>query len=153
MTFPNFPLVIGGGTAKGFSHVESVLGTDPAANTELLDTVPDGTVWLLLSYAVTLVQGATQTPQPTLVIDDGTHVVYQGVMASTAQNASVTCRYFAAPGLTLSAGTANTVAYSPIPSGLLLPAGSRIGTSTAGKGANSNYGAPSILVIEIGTAS
>lgn len=133
-----------------------VTGANPAANTEITDAVPAGKVWELLGIAFTLAQGATQTPLPTLVIDDGTSTVgstvgYQAPCASSAQNASVTARYFIFPGLTLSAGGAATSIYSPFPlGGLILPAGSRISTSTAGKGANTDYGAPLYLVVEYG---
>lgn len=127
-----------------------VTGTNPAANTEISETVPVGKYWQLLAVAFTMAQGATQTPLPSLLIDDGTTLIYQAPCASSAQNASVTARYFVAPGLTLGAGGANTVIGSPLPSGLVLPPGSRIRTSTAGIGANSDYGAPLIHVIEYG---
>lgn len=130
----------------GYGTLVLKTGTDPAANTEISETVPAGETWRLRAVTVSLAQGATQTPQPSLIIDNGTTTVYQGLGASSAQNASVTCQYTWAPGLTLTAGAANTVANAPLPDDLLLPAGWRIRTSTAGIGANSNYGAPTILV-------
>lgn len=48
-----------------------VRGTDPAANTEIALTVPAEHSYALRSLTVPLVQGATQTPQPILVIDEG----------------------------------------------------------------------------------
>lgn len=128
-----------------------VAGTDPAANTECSDAVPAGKHWILLSYSVSLVQGATQTPQPSLIIDDGsTGIVAQMFGASAAQNAGVTCRYTWAPGLPLSAAGAATLASAPLPEGLVLLPGYRLRTSTTGIGANSNYGAPTIYVVELG---
>jgi len=47
-------------------------GTNPAAAVEVVETVPAGHAWLVSSVAVPLAQGATQTPQPILVVDEGT---------------------------------------------------------------------------------
>lgn len=128
-----------------------IAGTDPAANTELSETVPAGKSWHLLSVTVALVQGLTQTPRPILVLDDGTTTVFESFGASAAQAVSTTCRYTWAPGLTLSGvvgATTDVHANAPLPAGLVLPAGWRVRTSTTGLGANSNYGAPSLLVVE-----
>jgi hypothetical protein len=125
-----------------------ILGANPAAGSECSDTVPASETWLLLAWAVTLAQGLTQTPLPDLLIDDGTNLLYRTPLASSAQNASVTADYFAAPQLPLGAGGANTRITAPLPSGLILPAGFRIRTVTAGIGANSDYGQPRIFVVK-----
>ena len=126
-------------------------GTNPAANTEITETVPAGTSWLLVSVTVALVQGITQTPQPILVIDDGVDVIYESFGSSAAQAVSTTCQYTWAPGHTLSGqvgATTNVLSVAPLPAGLILPAGFRIRTSTVGIGANSDYGAPSLVYVE-----
>lgn len=128
-----------------------VTGSDPAANTEFSQTVPTGKYWQLYAVTVSLAQGATQTPQPTLIIDDGTTTLYQSFGGSSAQNASVTAQYTWAPGLSLTAGGAATVITAPLPADLELPAGYRIRSSTTGIGANSNYGAPAFFVVEVST--
>lgn len=122
-------------------------GTDVAANTEIAETVPAGEYWLLKAVSVSLVQGATQTPRPTLIVDDGTDIIFQGFGATTAQDADVTTRYTWAPGLTLTVGTANTIANAALPSGLVLGPGYRLRTLTGGIGANSNYAALSISYV------
>lgn len=129
-----------------------VLGTDRAAGLEISEAVPVGETWLLQLVAFTLAQGITQTPLPDIVVDDGTgaNIIYQGPCASSAQNASVTARYFVGQDLLLGAGGAATRINSPLPSGLLLPSGSRIRTLTAGIGANSDFGPPLFLVIKYG---
>lgn len=124
----------------------NVLGANPAANTELSDTVPANTTWVLLGYAVTLVQGITQTPTPNLVITDGTNEVISFPGSSAAVSVSTTTRLCWVPGVTLTAGAGATRNYSPIPIGLILPAGWKITTVTTGIGANTDYGAPSIYV-------
>lgn len=131
--------------------LQRVAGTDPAANTEISETVPAGKFYKLVSVSVALVQGATQTPQPILVIDDGTNVVYESFGSSAAQAVSTTCRYTWAVGLPLTGqvgATTNVHSTAPLPEDLLLPAGYRIRTSTIGIGANSDYGVPSLLIVE-----
>lgn len=132
-----------------YPQPSSVAGTNPAANTEIAETVTTGEFWELQAVTVALVQGATQTPQPILIIDDGTNVLYESFGSSAAQGASTTCQYTWAPGHTLSGqvGTgANVHSVAPLPAGLLLGPGYRIRTSTLGIGANSDYGAPRLLV-------
>lgn len=133
--------------------IKRVAGADPAANVEVLDTVPAGKTWELLVVSIPLVQGITQTPQPILVIDDGTNVLYEMFGSSAAQAVSTTCRYNWGPDLALTGqvgATTNVHSTAPLPSGLYLPAGYRIGTNTIGKGANTDYGVPSYVVIEYG---
>lgn len=136
---------------------KTVTGSNPAANTEFSETIPAGKAWVLQCVTVSLVQGITQTPQPTLVLDDGTNIFFEGLGASSAQNASVTCQYAWAPGLTLTAGGAATVANAPLPAGggwkataggPVLGPGFRIRSITAGIGANTDYGAPVFYVVE-----
>lgn len=133
-------------TAGGYT---AKTGADPAANTEVSDTVPAGQVWALIAVVIDLVQGITQTPQPILQIDDGTTVVAESVGSTAAQGASTTCRYAWGTGYTLTGqigATPNIRSFAPLPFGLVLPAGYRIRTVTLGIGANTNYGAPRYLV-------
>lgn len=128
-----------------------VTGTDQAANTEILETVPAGQVWKLYAVTVQLVQGLTQTPQPILRIDDGTTVLFESFGSSAAQAASTTCRYTWAPNLQLSGqvgATTNVHSTAPLPVDLVLQPGYRIQTVTVGIGANSDYGAPAIFVVK-----
>jgi hypothetical protein len=129
-----------------------VTGTDVAANTEWLETVPAGEWWELRSVSLALVQGATQTPQPKLVIDDGTVTLYAMFGSTTAQAASTTQQYTWAPGLTLSGNvgaTTNVHSTGPLPAGLILAGGYRLSSgTTVGIGANSNYGAPVFHVVK-----
>lgn len=142
------------GVTSSLSQLFQQNGSDPAAGAEFSVTVPAGKTWELLAVSVQLVQGLTQTPQPILVIDDGgADVVYEAFGASAAQAASTTARYNWAPGLGLSAlvgTTPNIHATAPLPSGLLLPEGFRISSATLGIGANTNYGAPGLLVVQYG---
>jgi hypothetical protein len=130
-----------------------VLGADPAAGAEFSVTVPAGEVWGLLGLSVLLVQGITQTPQPILLIDDGTTIIYASYGASAAQAVSTTARYtwgtdLAQPGALVGA-TPNIFAVAPLPENLILPGGWRVRSSTVGIGANSDYGAPALNVVKL----
>lgn len=128
-------------------------GTNPAANTEVTETVPAGKHWLLVSVSIPCAQGATQTPHPALIIDDGTNVIYEGYGSTAAQAVSTTCVYTWGVGLQLTGqvGTgANIRSLAPLPEGLLLGPGYRVRTSTVGIGANTDFGTPSLFVVEIG---
>lgn len=141
------------GVASSLSNLKRVTGTDPGTNTECSDTVPAGKTWLLLSYSVLLVQGGANTPQPVLSIDDGTTVFFESAGSTTVQAISTSCRYTWAGGLQVSgqigAGAA-VHAVAGLPDSLYLGSGCRIRTVTANLSANTDYGAPSIYVVEYG---
>jgi hypothetical protein len=133
-------------------QIKRVAGADPAANAEVSDAVPTGKTWELLLVSIPLVQGITQTPQPLLQITDAADAVIAEIFGSSAAQAvSTTCRYTWGPDLPLSAQVgsgANVRSSAPLPSGIYLPSGFKIKTATLGIGANTDYGAPSYLVIE-----
>jgi hypothetical protein len=140
---------------SNLASYKRVTGANPAANGEVADAVPAGKSWFILAVTLTMVQGATQTPQPILQIDDGvspTNIV-ELFGSSAAQAVSSTCVYQFAPGLPLSGqiGSAAAVHSSaPLPSELLLGSGFRIKTTTLGIGANSDYSASTYYVCEFG---
>jgi hypothetical protein len=123
-----------------------------AANTEFSITLAKA-AWVI-SVSVALVQGATQTPQPILVIDDGTTTFFEMFGSSAAQAVSTTCRYTWAGDVQLTgqvgSATTNVHSMGPLPQNLVLPAGYRIRSSTLGLGANSDYGVAAAYVCELG---
>lgn len=135
--------------------VQRVTGADPAAAGEILYTVPAGKILELVAVRVALVQGITQTPQPILqVTDPNDNVVFESLGATGAQPASTTATYIwgvdlGAPGALIGA-TPNIRAFAPLAKALCLPAGWKVKTSTLGIGAGTDYGVPSLLVIERG---
>jgi hypothetical protein len=140
------------GAPSNLSVGKVVTGTNPAANTEWSVTVPLGKWWLLLSVSVQLVQGATQTPQPLLTITDGVTTFFEGFGASAAQSSATTQRYNWAGDMTMTvAGTTpNIHSTAPLPENLMLLPGYVIASTTLGIGANTDYGAPALYVIEYG---
>jgi hypothetical protein len=134
----------------------TTVGTDAGAGNELSVTVPAGKIWGLISVSVQLVQGITQTPQPILTIDDGTNVFWEMFGSSAAQAVSTTCRYTWAPDCPLTGqigATTNVHSVAPLAEGLTLLAGYRIRTNTIGIGANSDYGPPSLFVVQYNSAT
>lgn len=133
---------------------DAVTGADAGAGAEAgTITVPAGERWLLLGASVELVQGATQTPWPRLLITDGS-TVFAAVSGSTAQAASTTCRHSWFPGapLAITGATTAVQAQGAIPPDLVLEAGATIATSTVGIGANSNYGVLQATVVKLPAA-
>jgi len=127
-----------------------VTGANPAANTEVtFGTVPTGKYWKLVTASVSCAQGATQTPLPALSITDGTTIIALFPGATAAISASTTSRLTWAAGLrTITAGAALTANSAPLPDGLILPPGYVVATVTAGIGANTDFAAGSLLVVE-----
>lgn len=141
------------GVPSSLTELVQFNGTNPIAGAEVSETVPAGKFWELTAVSLVLAQGLTQTPQPILVIDDGTDVIYESFGASAAQAASTTCRYNWAPGLALSGligSGVNIHAVAPLPTCLILGPGYRIRTSTLGIGAATDFSAPSLHVVQYG---
>lgn len=140
-------------TSSGLSTLRVFLGTNPAANAEVSEVVPTGKYWQLLAVTVLLAQGGAGSSQPLLTLDDGANVLFEAFGSSSAQAITTTCRYTWAPDLPLSGqvgATTNVHANAPLPGGLVLPSGGHIKTTTVGLSANTDYGVPTIYVVEFG---
>lgn len=131
------PLLAVSSGATGITIATTTAGTGPKA-------------WALLAVSVQCVQGATQTPFPSLIIDDGSNVLFQSFCGTAAISAATTVQCTWAPSLPAFGAAATTANTGPLPYGLILQPGYRLRTSTTGIGANTNYGAPSYLVCELG---
>lgn len=130
-----------------------VTSAAPAAGAEITPfVVPTGKWWQLLAAYVSLTQGLTQTPQPILQVDDGTNLVAEFPGSSAVQAASTTTGYTWGPDVTTTGqvGTGATVRAAAAMASLFLPGGYRVKTVTVGIGANSQYGAPALYVVEYG---
>jgi hypothetical protein len=64
-------------------------------------------------------------------------------------SAGTTTQHTWAPGLPAVGSAASVANTGPLPEGLVLPPGYRIRTLTTGIGANTNYGAPVLMVAEV----
>jgi hypothetical protein len=131
----------------GAGVIRSITGTDPAAGSEINETVPTGARWRFIACRAILVTDVTApTRLPCLSFDDGA-LVYAGAATSVSQAASLTFTYHwgdvGANHTTSSlAGMVSTAA------NLVLPAGHRIRTITGSFVAGDNWSAPQLLVEE-----
>jgi hypothetical protein len=132
----NMPAMAVVGSVTGLTFATTTQGTTPKS-------------WVLLAVSVQMVQGITQTPWPSLIIDDGAVTIFQAFSGTAAMSASTTTQHTWAPNLQALGSAASTANLGPLPDGLVLPPGYRLRTSTTGLGANSNYGAPSYFVCEL----
>lgn len=131
---------------------ESSSAANPSAGAEWTITVPAGERWLLKAVTVALVQGITQTPWPRIVVDDGTNTLFAAHSGTAAQPVSTTCQHSwvaGGPQVGPSGLTTAVIAQGTLPDGLVLEAGSRIISNTAGIGANSDYGAPRATYVKL----
>ena len=133
-----------------YGKPKSVVGSDPAANTEASVSVPAGSTWVIQSARVTCAQGATQTPLPSLNVKDADgNVVGSFPGASAATSASTTSTFDWFEGATLTSGAGATANRGPIPRGLAVGGGWTVTTSTSGIGANTNFSALALNVIAL----
>lgn len=127
--------------------IRSVTGTDPAAGAEILETVPTGARWRLITFAAVLTTDATvATREGQLLIDDGSTVVFRSP-ASNNHVASSAITYSAAAS-SAAMGTSAGVRGVGLHPEILLPAGFRIRTNTINLQAGDNWAAPQLLVEE-----
>lgn len=144
-------IIVCGFVANAGAGLSVVTGTDPAANVEVSETVPANARWRLLALRVTLVTDATAANREVaLQFDDGT-TAYYTVSAGANQAASLTRQYSAAPAGLRGAAATGTDILIAAPSGVMLPAGHRIRTSTTNRQATDNFGAPLLLIQEATT--
>jgi len=124
---------------KDDSAPQIVLSNDPGAGAEFLFTVPAGQKWILKSVSVQLVE-TVQTPWPSLVLDDGTNIYFKSLAGTAAMAATNTSQISWFEGATLIGGAADTTRQGTLPFAMVLLAGHRIRSVTAGIGANCDYG-------------
>jgi hypothetical protein len=125
-----------------------VTGTDPAANTEVSETVPANGRWRVLAMRVSLVTDATvANREVSLQFDDGTTAFFAAA-ANANQAASLTRQYSVGTAGERGAAATATDILIPAPSDVVLLAGHRVRTSTTNRQAGDNFGAPTLLVQE-----
>lgn len=138
---------------SGLGHLDSKVGTDPAANTEITETVPDNRRWLLRLLKFTLVADANPANRTvTVQFKDASGNVITQVTAGTVQTASQTVNYHVAPWITKPSDVAGSDIYLDLPLDFFLAEYWQIVTSTANRQATDNYGAPISVVEEFGEA-
>lgn len=125
---------------------ELITGTDPAANTEISETVPAGETWLLHSILLTLVTDANAANRTVrLSFTDGTE--FEFYVDATAQTATqtVTRQYKPINNETV----AGLTRVFDLNSNLILAPGTVISTTVTNLQATDNWGAPVFYVTKL----
>lgn len=128
-------------------RIRVILGTNPAAGAEVLETVPAGVQWRLIAMSIELATAAAVANRYVRIgIDDGVNAYYFGG-TGIAQVASTIYTYVLGPHGALS-GIVSDWQYLPVQAGMILLAGHRIRTTTVNLQAADDYAAPSYMVEE-----
>lgn len=144
---PSFPYGKIEGPLEGPGNLRSITGTDPAAGSEMSESVPTGARWRLHGVQVVMVADANvANRQVVLKIDDGTNLLFSAG-ATVNQTASQSNRmYFASYGTEDTSNSSALLNFIPVTT-LLLP-GWRIRTITDNLQVGDNFGAPQLAVEE-----
>jgi len=132
---------------SGIGHIRSITGTDPAAGSNISETVPTGALWRPISVKFTIVCDATVISRGIiLVFTDGTNELFRTFTNSTVPAGTTLTASFADIG-TVATGLSNAN-MGVFSSATLLPAGFTIATSINNLQAGDNLSAPQLLVEE-----
>jgi len=136
------------GPSEGPGRLRVIVGTDPAAGAEILETVPSGARWRVLTvYAALQASATVATRYPTLWAAQDTNMLFQTAPV-VGQPASTLYYYSWMRGVdTYSLAGYPQMTQLTLPD-LWLTVGQRIGTSTAGFQAGDNWSAPVLYVEE-----
>lgn len=127
-------------------RIRSITVTDPAADNEILETVPARRRWRLISIRFKLITDANVANRiVTLTIDDGTNNLLT-IPSDTAQTASLT-RYYHYHLQPVPQFLIDAIFSLPLPD-LFLAAGFRIQTLTTGLQAGDDFSVIQLLVEE-----
>lgn len=142
-----WPVTPAHGPLDGRGATRIILGTNPAAGAEVLETVPTGARWRVIGVLLTLVCDATVATRVCILILDDATTVGAATISPAAPTASQTGTFIFQEGTGFIAlGT--TFGVGALPRELVLRAGDRIVTSTSGIAAGDNYAAPQYSVEE-----
>jgi len=142
--WPGSPLEL---STEGPGVIRAIVGTNPAAGVEIVETVPTNARWRLLALLTNFVTDATVANRfAQLLLDDGANIFFASDPPA-AQTASLALNYAFGQGLARLASALATHTWGS-PNGIHLPGGFRVRTATNGIVAGDNWGAPTFLVEE-----
>jgi len=128
-------------------RIRVIVGTDPAAGGDIMEVVPAGVQWRLISARAGLATDVTVINRVVrLICDDGVNS-FALLESNYNQPDSLTMSYTFADVSLRGVGLGEAV-ISGIPAGMILGPGFRFFTSTIGLQAGDNWGAPSFMVEE-----
>jgi len=136
------------GFLDGGGALRSITGSAPGAGLEISETCPTGARWAMIAFEADLVTSAAAANRvPQLTIDDGVNVFFR-VSVNQNETASQTWRNSFQLGVPQTFDGTRFVVTTPLGCDLMIPAGGRIRTVTAGIQAGDAYNAPQYLVRE-----
>jgi len=136
------------GTRLSKGIIKLIIGADPAAGVEIIETVPAGKIWKVISVMIPFTTSAVAgNRRVNLHIDDGT-TPFEAINGDLDQPASLTNTYNFFQGAPRDTAFNNSRLLLPLPINLTLLGGHRIITVTVSLDAGDNYDAPLILVEE-----
>lgn len=143
--FPGSPIQT---SIEGGGYVRNIVGTDPAAGSEIVETVPAGARWELLSFSAFITKAAVNGGPMELRKIVGANTFWQ-VVASHTHTAGATINYIFAQALnTVSAGPPGTgTSNHALPSNCFFNSGDKLQTSLVNN-AGDNWSAPVFAVRE-----
>ena len=121
-------------------------GTNPAAGSEIDDSVPTGRVWRILAISFSLTTDANAANRRVHVILLGPSGVEIDTFSDVDQIASTTRKYSVAAFGAIPDTLDDNDILIPLPADIFLPAGSAVQTLTTNRQAGDDFGTPSILV-------
>lgn len=145
--WPGSPIV---SSTSGEPAARVIVGTDPAADTIVTETVPTGARWELLSVQVTLVKGGASAAGVTLVQVSDPANDYGRYSGGTTGGILTTNLVTFAQGLPIKSFAAggDTTVNGPLPRSLILLAGHRFQVTDTVFGNGDNFGRPGYSVRE-----
>jgi hypothetical protein len=142
-----WPLGTSDAPRAGPGWIRSIVGTNPAAGSEISETVPTNAYWRIQSILFNFVSDATVINRHVrLVFDDGTNNMLS-VEPNATQAASLNYYYNYGHGLPYKA-VLSGYPVNPLPDDLILAPGWRFRTTTSFIQAGDDYGAPNFTVEE-----
>jgi len=137
-------------SVEGPGLLRSIMGTDPAAGSEIAETVPTNARWRLRSIRFRLVTDPTVVDRYVrMVVDDGANILFETILPP-AQAESLTRTYVFISGWPLSETAFDGVGTIRIPllPDLIMFQGWRIRTITSNLQTGDDFGAPWLFVEE-----
>lgn len=135
-----------GDNLSGRGLVIGITGTNPAANTEISETVPANRFWKIHGILYTLVTDANAATREVLLeIGDGSSLLHSLIPFAT-QTQGLTRVYSWVPAGTSLSGSHQTSIAGMLPLDLLLPEGFTIVTNTANRQVGDDFSAPLLYV-------
>ena len=133
---------------EGVGRLRVIVGTDPAAGWQIMETVPAGARWSLLALTATLATSAVVIDRMVMLrLDDGVQTWWMSV-PSFLQPAGFTAPYNWAIGVPARVSAPPGYIQDALPNRITLAAGWRFRTDTINMDVGDNWGAPVYYVEE-----